>query len=79
MMRARQQFEKELGEYVSTLSYRVNKAGEEAVTKLPIGILLYNEERHIQWTNPYLTELMEQELIGAPISVFSKKLMEDVD
>ncbi|SES22530.1 DHH family phosphoesterase [Salipaludibacillus aurantiacus] len=79
MIRARIQFEKELSEYISTLTYRVNKAGEEAVTNLPIGILLYNEERHIQWTNPYLSQLMEQDLVGSPISVFSRDLINEVN
>ena len=35
-VQAKKSFNKDLEEYVSTLSYRVNKAGEDAVTKLPI-------------------------------------------
>ena len=40
--------EKELSveteEYISTLSYRVKKVGEEALLEMPIGIVLFNEE-----------------------------------
>src|SRR5690554_1951678 len=63
-LRAKKQFEKELKEYVSTLSYRINKAGEETVTNLPIGMILYNEDLQIQWANPYFTTLFEGEVIG---------------
>ncbi|PYZ91776.1 hypothetical protein CR194_19360 [Salipaludibacillus keqinensis] len=79
IIRARTHFERDLSEYISTLTYRVNKAGEEAVTKLPIGILLYNEDREIQWTNPYLARLVEQELVGESISFFSSHLKDEVD
>ncbi len=74
VIRAKTQFEKEFTNYVSTLSYRVNKAGEEAVTKLPIGMILYNEERSIQWINPYMSALLANETLGEQLSVVSDKL-----
>lgn len=38
----------------SNLSYYVNKIGDEAFYKLPIGILLYDEETYkITWNNPF--------------------------
>ena len=60
---ARVSFQRDLEKYVMTLTYRVNKAGEEAVTKMPIGILLYNEERNIQWVNPYIASFMSEDII----------------
>ncbi|PYZ96236.1 hypothetical protein CR205_17945 [Alteribacter lacisalsi] len=71
---ARAHFEKDLTDYVSTLSYRVNKAGEEAVTKLPIGMILYNEEGVIQWVNPYMAALLANETLGEELSVVSEDL-----
>ncbi|TMW72024.1 DHH family phosphoesterase [Alteribacter natronophilus] len=75
-VQARARFEKELTDYVNTLTYRVNKAGEEAVTRLPIGMVLYNEEGIIQWVNPYMAALMANETLGEPLSVISEDLSE---
>ncbi|MBM7095386.1 DHH family phosphoesterase [Bacillus sp. H-16] len=80
VLRARIQFEKDLTEYVSTLSYRVNKAGEEAVMKLPIGMVLYNEAGTIQWVNPYMSALLADDVLGENVDIISEDLpvlMED--
>ncbi|WP_100374315.1 DHH family phosphoesterase [Bacillus sp. FJAT-45037] len=60
---ARYAFERDLEAYISTLSYRVNRAGEDAVTKMPVGILLYNDEKMIQWINPYISKHIADDLI----------------
>lgn len=73
-VQAKNSFKKDLEEYISTLSYRVNKAGEEAVTKLPIGILLYNEDKLIQWANPMVMSIIEADCIGEPISKIANEL-----
>ncbi|MBU9722318.1 MULTISPECIES: DHH family phosphoesterase [Bacillaceae] len=74
MNRAKTQFEDELSEYISTLTYRVNKAGEEAVTHLPLGIVLYNEEGSIQWANPYIASLKEEDCVGKNLEFISDQL-----
>jgi c-di-AMP phosphodiesterase-like protein len=51
---------KEMEEYISTLSYRVKKVGEEALMEMPIGIMLINEEYYIEWTNPYLSSCFDE-------------------
>lgn len=57
--------QKEMEEYISTLSYRVRKVGEEALLEMPIGIMLYNEDYYIEWTNPFIAScFMEDSLIG---------------
>lgn len=56
---------KEMEEYISTLSYRVKKVGEEALMEMPIGIMLINEEYYIEWTNPFLTSCFDEDtLVG---------------
>lgn len=56
---------KEMEEYISTLSYRVKKVGEEALMEMPIGIMLINDEYYIEWTNPFLTSCFDQDtLVG---------------
>lgn len=55
----------EMEEYISTLSYRVKKVGEEALMEMPIGIMLINEEYYIEWSNPFLSSYFDEEtLIG---------------
>lgn len=62
----------ETNKYVSDLSYRIKKGEQEALIQMPIGILLYNEEQKIQWTNPYLLKYFKnKDLLGRRI--------EDVD
>ena len=52
-------------EYISTLSYRVKRVGEEALMEMPIGIMLYNDDYYIEWTNPFLAScLHEDTLVG---------------
>ncbi|MCM3707380.1 MULTISPECIES: DHH family phosphoesterase [Cytobacillus] len=56
---------KETEEYISTLSYRVKKVGEEALMEMPIGIMLINDEYYIEWTNPFLASCFDEDtLVG---------------
>ncbi|WP_062351040.1 DHH family phosphoesterase [Bacillus kwashiorkori] len=58
-------FRQETIGYVSTLSYRVRKVGEEALLDMPIGIMLINDDYYIEWSNPYMAScLNESSLIG---------------
>ncbi|MFT9849431.1 DHH family phosphoesterase [Aneurinibacillus sp. REN35] len=60
-------FREDMENYISTLSHRIKKVGEEVLTEMPIGIVLYNEEKIIQWHNPYVQQMTESEsetLIG---------------
>src|SRR5699024_6246954 len=44
----------DLNSYISNLSYRIKRGEHEAIIKLPIGIVIYNEEFEIEWLSPYL-------------------------
>ncbi|MED3623728.1 DHH family phosphoesterase [Neobacillus thermocopriae] len=56
---------KEMEEYISTLSYRIKKVGEEALLEMPIGIMLINDEYDVEWTNPYLASFFDEDtLVG---------------
>lgn len=56
---------KEMEEYISTLSYRVKKVGEEALMEMPIGIMLINDDYYIEWANPFLASCFDEEtLVG---------------
>lgn len=68
---AEKAFRKELNRYIGTLSHRIRKAGNEVIHEMPIGILLYNEEKQVEWHNPYIAKMFEQEtLIGMPLYDF---------
>ncbi|MEH7390522.1 DHH family phosphoesterase [Bacillus sp. JJ1503] len=56
---------KETEEYISTLSYRVKKVGEEALMEMPIGIMLINDDYYVEWTNPFLASCFDEDtLVG---------------
>lgn len=56
---------KELEEYIATLSYRLRQVGEDAIMELPVGIMLYNDQYDIEWTNAHLLTLLDEEsLVG---------------
>lgn len=40
--------------YAANLSYRIKRGEQEAMIKMPLGIMLYDKDRQIQWINPYL-------------------------
>ncbi|MFJ5718092.1 DHH family phosphoesterase [Neobacillus sp. NPDC093127] len=55
----------EMEEYISTLSYRVKRVGEEALLGMPIGIMLINDEYYIEWANPFLSSCFDEDtLVG---------------
>ena len=46
-------------QYISTLSYRIKRVGEEALMEMPVGILLFNDDFFVEWANPYLSSFVE--------------------
>jgi c-di-AMP phosphodiesterase-like protein len=76
LLRSEALFRQEMDQYISTLSHRVKKVGEEALMEMPIGIILYNENFQIEWTNPYMTSLFDEEtIIGRPIQEIAEALL----
>ncbi|MGN1401160.1 MAG: DHH family phosphoesterase [Bacillus sp. (in: firmicutes)] len=59
---------KETEKYISTLSSRLKKVGDEALLEMPIGIMLLNDDLVIEWTNPFLASCFyEHTLVGASL------------
>lgn len=70
-------FQSEIEEYISLLSYRVKKVGEEALLQMPIGIMLVNDNYTIEWANPYmLSVLKEDSLIGKSVYEIEDELVQ---
>ena len=51
-------------EYITTLSYRLKKVGEEALLEMPIGIMLFNDDFYIEWTNPFLASCFSEDSLA---------------
>ncbi|MCP1449399.1 DHH family phosphoesterase [Priestia megaterium] len=64
-MRMERMLSDEFESYISMLSHRLKKVGEEALMEMPIGIMLFNDEYQIEWTNPFLASCLgEDTLVG---------------
>ncbi|MCM3795813.1 MULTISPECIES: DHH family phosphoesterase [Priestia] len=64
-MRMERMLSDEFETYISMLSHRLKKVGEEALMEMPIGIMLFNDEYQIEWTNPFLASCLgEDTLVG---------------
>lgn len=69
VFRSEKAFRRDLTAYIATLSHRVKKAGNEVIQQLPIGMLLYDEEKNIEWHNPFVLQMIGLEtLIGEPMA-----------
>ena len=51
---------KETNHYVTNLSYKINKGSQDASIKMPIGMLLLDDNGEIQWINPYFQKYFER-------------------
>lgn len=66
----------ETEEYISTLSHRIKRVGEEALLEMPIGIILFNEDHVIEWANPYMNRFAKDDtLVGKSINKLSDDLI----
>lgn len=72
---AQRSLHKELEHYISNLSHRVKKVGEEALMQMPIGIMLIDEGGEIEWSNRFLAACFkEQTLVGRSLAELSESL-----
>ncbi|WP_044749268.1 DHH family phosphoesterase [Bacillus alveayuensis] len=75
-LRSQQSLDKEIEEYISTLSYRVKKVGEEALMEMPIGIMLINDDYGIEWTNSFLASCFHEDtLVGRSLYDIAEQLI----
>lgn len=77
---AERAFRKDLKSYLGTLSYRVKKVGNDVISELPFGIILYNEDRTVEWHNPYIATILEREsFIGTTLAELFPTLQQAKD
>ncbi|MQS76608.1 DHH family phosphoesterase [Companilactobacillus halodurans] len=44
------------GKYTNNLQYRIDRGTDNSFVEYPLGILLYDADKRIQWVNPYFVE-----------------------
>lgn len=47
----------------NSISYRVKKAGETSFNKMPLGIIVFNDQFIIEWANNYAKQIFSSELV----------------
>lgn len=71
----------EINKYTLNLSYKIKRGEQEALIKMPIGIILLNEENEIEWVNPYMQNHLVDynEVLGKPLAITEKELDEQLE
>ncbi|WP_274365035.1 DHH family phosphoesterase [Paenibacillus thermotolerans] len=60
---------KELQAYIATISHRVKRATNELMNGMPIGVVLYDDEKRIEWHNPFIAKMLERDtVVGETVS-----------
>ena len=74
-------YELKLEDYVMNLSYRIKRSEQEALIKMPMGIILYNSESEVEWVNPYLQSHIAEEdnILGQPLKQVHNKLIDHIE
>ena len=62
----------------NSISHHVSAAGDEAFTKLPIGIVVYDANLEIKWANEYSKKAFKSNLINNSIDVIADNFSEDI-
>lgn len=65
--------------YISSLSYRVKRVGEEALLEMPFGIVLYSEDYEVEWSNPFINNFSKDNtFVGKSLQAFSDILIPQI-
>ncbi|MDT3425252.1 c-di-AMP phosphodiesterase-like protein [Paenibacillus forsythiae] len=75
MLKAEISFRRNLVEYINGLSFRIKRVEGEAIGTLPLGIILYGEDRSVEWNNRYAGNVFARKsLVNEPL----QELLPDV-
>lgn len=66
----------------NSISYKVKIAGEKSFSDMPLGIIVFNDKKRIEWANDYaksifLSELVEREIVNMSKELYNKILLYD--
>ncbi len=70
----------ETSKYIAELSFRVDQAEEDAMLSMPIGILIYSDQKRVEWVNPKLQHYFgDQKVLGHLLTEVDEDLAEVID
>lgn len=62
----------------NSISHHVSAAGDEAFTKLPIGIIVYDTNMEVKWANDYAKQVFQSNLINTSLDTIAANFIEEV-
>ncbi|WP_309123506.1 DHH family phosphoesterase [Paenibacillus sp.] len=69
VLQAERKSREAMNAYISTITHRVKKAASDVISEMPIGIVLYGEDRQVEWHNGSIAKAMNREsLVGESIT-----------
>lgn len=62
----------------NSISHHVSAAGDEAFTKLPIGIVVYDNNYEVKWANDYAKKIFKDNLINSSLNIITANFIDEV-
>lgn len=67
-------------QYISDLSFRIERGEQEALIQMPLGIILFNDKGDVSWINPYMQQFFaDQYIIGKQLEITNPDLAELIE
>lgn len=80
VMVALQRLVLDTNQYLTDLAYHIKRGQQEAFLQMPIGMIIFNEQREVEWVNPYMVKYFDQqEVIGKTLDEIDEHLAKKVD
>ncbi|PNZ66945.1 DHH family phosphoesterase [Staphylococcus croceilyticus] len=65
--------------YVDNLSGHVSAGNNKAIKRLPIGLVVLDEDDHIEWINQYMSEHLETNVISEPVNEVFPNILKQLE
>ncbi|MDE5714793.1 MAG: 50S ribosomal protein L9 [Anaeroplasmataceae bacterium] len=62
----------------NSISHHVSAAGDEAFTKLPIGIIVYDSSMEVKWANDYAKQVFKDNLINSSLDSITSGFIDEI-
>ena len=63
---------------IESITHRVKRAGDQAFSQMPLGIVLYNENQTVAWHNPFAKKIFEMDLNDKDIAQINGLISEKI-
>ncbi|GIP22352.1 DHH family phosphoesterase [Paenibacillus sp. J22TS3] len=72
MLQAERRFRKDMIQYITELTFRIKRVEGEAISRLPFGVLLYAEDKTVEWHNRFVKGMFGR---GSVVGVSLQELL----